>query len=181
MRLLVFIWGLSNIISCGHSSSNLNNESSYNEETVNSMVTIKVDTAGLKLSRGVEKIIIEYWDNYYANNFMFKILSDDEETTVTYKGETLFTEEKKLTELEICNRLINYVNKFYIDKTEEIVLGKNENDPLETDHPGITVQGFKEGKKILDGKEVILYSHLDYNPKFIEFYKLLKELIRESE
>lgn len=182
MRVLFFICSLLSIFSCGH-FSNTNIKISQKEEDINSVVIAKTDTTKIRLSKGVEKVIIEFWDSYYANNFIFNILSFDTETEITYKGETLFTEKQILKDSISSSRLIIYINQFYIDKKDNIVLTKSKNNEmLITDYPSIKVMGYKDKKEIFNVNTQIGDEEYDieFHPKFLEFYNLLESLIKEK-
>ena len=89
-------------------------------------------------------------------------------------------EEKKIiiNLLEKRNRFVNYINRFYIEKSDSIVLSKSSEPAPVTDYPFIRVKGFKGEKEVLN-KDVTLYSNIEFHPKFIEFYEFLEELVSE--
>lgn len=170
------------MLSCRYLSSNTGNELSQKEEVINYVVMPKTDTTKLRLSKGVEKVIIEYWSNYYANNFVFTVLSSKAKTEITYKGEVLFTEKKTLKDSVACNRLITYINQFYIDKKDSIILKKlKNNETLITDYPSIRVLGYKKEKEIFNTKTQIGEEEYDveFNPIFLEFYEFLDNLVKQ--
>ena len=78
--------------------------------------------------------------------------------------------------LEKRNQFANYINAFYIDKSAPIVLMEKLEPAPVTDYPWINIEGFRNGKKIL-AKKITLYSNMVFNPKFLEFYEFLEELI----
>ena len=162
--------------------NNTNDELCYIENDVNLAVRTKKDSTDKELSKNIDKIIIQYWDNYYANNFIFNILSTNKKPEITYRGETLFTEKKILKDSVTSKRLINYINQFYIDKKERIIINRSKRDHLESsDYPKIRVIGYRIKNKVFDVKTQIGESEYDvkYNPKFIEFYQLLDSLAKK--
>ncbi|NLN26201.1 MAG: hypothetical protein GX163_11290 [Bacteroidetes bacterium] len=177
MRKLLFIIGIIILISCGHISSDANHNLSNKENISKSSVTKNIDTIHSLLSENIEKVTIEYWDNYYANSYIFEINSNKKGTNVSYWGHPLFSEKSTLTELVAQNRLINYINMFYIDKKEDIILGTNENEPIITEKSSLSVTKFKKGKQV--SKEYIkIESHIIYHPQFVEFYQFLDSIVK---
>ena len=92
-------------------------------------------------------------------------------------------EEKKIiiNSLEKRNRFVNYINKFYIEK-EKIIFSKKKTGYITSNHyPVITVKLFKKGDVVLEQRNRIgSATHIiEYNPKFIEFYEFLEELVSE--
>src|SRR5690606_31701297 len=90
-------------------------------QTTNDNVMAKQDTVRLNLSKNIDSIIIEYWNSFYANTFIFRIDNDSE---ISYIGKPIFDEEKTIDNLAKHNRLINYINQFYINKESQIVLSE---------------------------------------------------------
>ena len=93
-------------------------------------------------------------------------------------------EEKKIiiNSLEKRNRFVNYINKFYIEK-EKIIFSKKKTGYIRTinGYPTIIVKLFRKGDLILEQEnEIGSETHkVEYNPKFIEFYEFLEELVSE--
>lgn len=177
MEKLFFIYGILFLVSCGHMSFNTNGEVSNKKDGV--IHITKTDTIQSLLSKDIEKVIIEYWDNYYANNFIFEIISNKNTTQIFYWGETLFTDKRSITELSLRNQLVDYINLFYIDKTENIILGINENEPIITESPFLSVMIFQEGKQVSKENRKIEH-HIAYHACFIEFYKLLDSIVKKD-
>ena len=78
------------------------------------------------------------------------------------------------------NKIINYINMFYIEKNEKIILKKIKREYcVATDYPFIRITGFKEKQKIFNTDTRIGNESYDveYNPIFLEFYELLESLI----
>lgn len=177
MRKLLYIIGIIILISCGHISSDADYNLSNKENTGRSSVIINKDTIHSLLSKNIEKVTIEYWDNYYANSYIFEINSNKKGTNVSYWGDPLFTEKSKLTEPVAQNRLISYINMFYIEKKEDIILGANENEPIITENSSLSVTTFKKGKQ-LSKEHIKIESHIIYHPQFVEFYQFLDSIVK---
>ena len=79
------------------------------------------------------------------------------------------------------SQLIQYINRFYIEK-EKIIFSKKKTGYITAaDYPVITVKLFKKGDVVLEQENRIgSETHkVEYNPKFIEFYEFLEELVSE--
>ncbi len=89
--------------------------------------------------------------------------------------------EEKFTihSLDKKNKFINYINRFYIEKSDSIVLSERSEPAPVTDYPFIRVKGFKGEKEVLN-KDVTLYSNIEFHPQFIEFYEFLDSLVKEE-
>jgi len=94
--------------------------------------------------------------------------------SIVYNGKKKFA----INSLEKRNRFVDYINRFYIEKSDFIVLSKSSEPAPVTDYPYIRVKGFKGEKEVLN-KDVTLYSNIEFHPKFIEFYEFLEELVSE--
>ena len=77
------------------------------------------------------------------------------------------------------SQLIQYINQFYIEKSDSIVLSKSSEPAPVTDYPYICVKVFKGEKEVLN-KDITLYSNIEFHPKFIEFYEFLDGLVTEN-
>lgn len=141
-------------------------------------ILVVQDTVKSSLSHNVDEVIIEYWDPFYADYFIFNIASNSDK--IIFNGESVFIKDKIITSQEKRNRLINYINELYIDKEKDIILKRIKRDYLEsTNYPSITITGFRNNRETLNafnqiGDEVY---EVDYNPCFLEFVNLLREII----
>ena len=98
-----------------------------------------------------------------------------------FNGDFVYGDKEKfvINSLEKRNRFVNYINRFYIKKSDSIVLSKSSEPVPVTNYPSICVKSFKGEKEMLN-KDVTLYSNIEFHPKFIEFYEFLDELITEQ-
>ncbi len=102
----------------------------------------------------------------------------------TYFNGSFFHDDKKkfiINSLDKRNRFVNYINKFYIEKEKIIFSKKKTGYMTSNDYPVITVKLFKKGDVVLEQENRIgSETHkVEYNPKFIEFYEFLEELVSE--
>lgn len=172
-----FIFSLTFIViiaSCKNSRNDIVSESPLNLES-DILLTEAGDTLKLKLSNNVDNVILEYWDNLYANKYIFHI----SDTLISYNGAIIFKEERKIESQRISNGLIEYINKFYIDKNEDIIVGAKDTEPLITDNPSIRVKVYDNKREVLN-QSTKIENHLIYHPDYIELYELLKDLTDRS-
>lgn len=139
----------------------------------------KIEQKQFKVAKDIDEIVIKYWDNYYANTFVFKILSYKDEVIITYNGEILFKKEKTLSDLNKKNTLIKYINQFYIDKSSEIIINTKNEEELEGDYPFVRVIGIKDGVQVFN-IYTIIKDNIEYHSEFIEFYELLRKISLSS-
>lgn len=66
-----------------------------------------------------------------------------------------------------------YINQFYIDKEDNIILNRTKREYLEsTDYPYIKVVGYQNKKEVFNVSTQIGEEEYDveYHPEFLEFY-----------
>ncbi|MEK6492489.1 hypothetical protein [Myroides odoratimimus] len=165
MKNVYFILFCCLVVSCISKTDNSKNVYTSKENQVG-----KVNI--LKLGNNVDRVEIEcfFFGEFNDRSFVVRLTND--------KLIILLNDD----ESEIKNDhnhqyLINYINKFYIEKKERIVVSKNAEPAPVADYPSILVRVFKNNKEILV-KEEILYSNMEFNPSFIAFYSLLNDLIQ---
>ncbi len=100
-----------------------------------------------------------------------------------FNGDFVYGNKEKfvINSLEKRNRFVNYINRFYIEK-EKIIFSKKKTGYITSNHyPEIIVKLFKKGDVVLEQENRIgSETHkVEYNPKFIEFYEFLEELVSE--
>lgn len=139
----------------------------------------KIEQKQFKISKDIDEVVIKYWDNYYANTFVFKLLNHKDEVIITYQGEVLFKEEKTLSDLNKKNILIKYINQFYIDKSSEIIINTKNEEELVADYPFVRVIGIKDEVQVFN-IYTIIKDNIEYHSEFIEFYELLREISQSS-
>jgi len=173
--LLIVVWELM-FASCINQDKHYNNFSD-NEETMKNSIINKADTnllsnqldsirvSCLFLGKSSKSIVFIFGGNG------FKWLNNHKDNNVHY-----------INSIEDRNKFVNYINLFYIDCTEEIVLEKKKRQYIvSTDYPDVVTEGYKDGKKIIYNRTQIGEEEYDveYNPKFLEFYKFLDCLVVE--
>ena len=114
----------------------------------------------------------------WNNTGRIKPMPDTIRILVKHSFDTLVFGNRVVESMDTINQLIDYINAFYIEKTEKIVLGFNSNEPLITDWPSICATGYKEGERIFE-RCVKLESHIIFNSKFEEFYTFLEKLLEK--
>lgn len=135
----------------------------------------KTDT--LKLSKNVDsvKIVCLFFGKYREKALTLYFSNNNIKGAFHHKDKKIFT----INSLNKKNKLIYYINEFYIEESESIVYSKKPGPVPVTDYPFIQVQAFKDGKEIFK-QETTLYNNIGFNPKFLEFYELLEELIAKK-
>jgi hypothetical protein len=154
----------------------MNGSNNNNSVGENKAGTMQNDT--VKLSMSVNQVII--WCVFFGHSSdksFILYLSDLEVKKVDFYNQKDIT---VFNAIDIKNELIYYVNKFYIDKTENIVLSKKKRGyVISADYPYIEVTGFHNKKEIFKDKISIgnaMYD-IDYNSEFLNFYELLKSIL----
>jgi len=116
---------------------------------------------------------VEIWCTFLSKNF-YLYITNSQIKYVDKRNESKFY---LIENINVKNKIINYINMFYIEKTEKIILKKIKRDYIiSTDYPFIRTTGFK-GKQKIFNKDVHIGEELydvEYNPIFLEFYELLK-------
>lgn len=163
MNIISILTGFILIFSCGHSPSKATAPFSIG----------KVIQERQQIEINIDSIVVKYWKSTEANEYSYRYNNK----SLRIKGQ-YFGLNTKTSNPTTINKFINYINSFYIDKTERIILKKIKQPMMVTDYPIITVAGYKGGKQIF--KEHTQIGSEDYeikfNPKFLNFYKFLDHL-----
>ncbi len=136
------------------------------------IVEIKREGQTNKPQIKADSILVYYWEIYVGNEYYFSYSNERIDIRGTY-----FNFKKEIHDVSVIHEFLRYINLFYIDKTEIIILSKKEEPAPISDYPEISVKCYLEGKKIIDNK-TILYSDLEFNPKFLAFYNFLDSLVK---
>ncbi len=137
---------------------------------------IKVDT--VRLSKDIDSVEVTCIFSGKHREFILNF------SDMNFYGFFRRYEEKKIiiNSLEKRNRFVNYINRFYIEK-EKIIFSKKKTGYIRTinGYPTIIVKLFRKDDLILEQEnEIGSETHkVEYNPKFIEFYEFLEELVSE--
>ena len=122
----------------------------------------------------LDSVYIEYWKSTQANEYYFQY--SDNIIQINSQYSSFY---KKISKETIVSEFLNYINQFYIEKFDSIVLLKRSEPAIVTDYPSIRVKVFKGEKEVLN-KDITLYSNIEFHPKFIEFYEFLDGLVTEN-
>lgn len=165
MNILSLIMFLFFTISC--------NQSTNQEKTNLNMTEFKKEDQSK-----IDSIIVKYWKSTEANEYMF-YYSDE----ILHISSEYFDFKKRIEDKHIRQEFKKYVNQFYIDKENNIILNRTKRDYIEsTDYPYIKVVGYQNKKEVFNVTTQIGDEEYDieYHPEFIEFYKFLDGLVKEK-
>ncbi len=127
----------------------------------------------------VDSVCISYDKSLYANKFYIKYVND-----VLYVNSKYFSINREISDKDIIYKFVRYVNMFYIDKKDKVILEKKKRkDVVSTDYPTLIVMVYNNGVKIFENKTQIGQEEFDikFNPKFLEFCDFLdKSVINEQ-
>lgn len=96
-------------------------------------------------------------------------------------SEFFSTFQKQLSDRVIVDTFLRYLDSFFITKSEKIEYSRvNRDDPICTDYPTLSFKIFLKNKSVIEQTHQIGYEEYDveYNPKFLEFYEFLDNLVR---
>ena len=89
---------------------------------------------------------------------------------------------KCLSDSHIIDEFLDYIDIFFVTKSETIELSRVKGDPIVTDYPSLTFTLYFENELVK--KQSIQYGEegydIEYNPKFVAFYKFLDNLVPTS-
>lgn len=137
----------------------------------------QIDT--LILSANIDRVeILCLFFGKYSNKSFRLFLSNTNLNIINAADEkdTIYVDYKRNK-----RKLIRNINRFYINKEEEIVLKKIKRDYIKsTDYPYIKVIGYRGMKEIFNTETQIGEEdyNVEYNPQFLKFYEFLNNLIK---
>lgn len=142
---------------------------SFTKNAITNNEIIQLDST-VKLSKNVQKVEITCTSFGYYRERAFRVLLTNSDIIITdYFNDDNIVQIKTDT---TRNKLIEFINCFYIDKDQDILISKKEEPAPITDYPYIGVTySLTENKK--KKSQTTLYSNINFNPVFLEFYKLL--------
>lgn len=149
------------IFSCGYSSP---------KATIDKRNQIQKEQ---HIELNIDSITVNYWKSTEANEYLYRYLDRVLEIKGRYFGVNM-----KILDTIVVNKFTTYINTFYIDKTEKIILEKKKQPMMITDYPSITVVGYKGGKQVFIEHTQIGDENyaLKFNPNFLAFYEFLENL-----
>jgi hypothetical protein len=129
-------------------------------------------------SISLDSLSIKYWKSTEANEYYFKYSDNIIQISSQY-----FSLNKNVSKEATVSKFLNYIDVFFIAKIQVVeVTRKRSEDSIVADYSVLTIQGYKDGKEIINriiqiGEEEY---NIEYNPKFIEFYEFLDGLVTEK-
>lgn len=187
-RMISFL-GLIIVISCGRieKEKGMNNQKtkeitkiilSENDSIVGDKKT-KINTDSLFLSHNVDsvEILCLFFGEYGEKSFRVFLTNKGYSIFNTYDERNIISGGVK----SVRDSLISNINHFYIDEKMKVKFNKVKRDYIKSmDYPCIKVIGYRNRKKVFNkttqmGDEEY---EIDYNPKFLEFYELLDNLVK---
>lgn len=113
-----------------------------------------------------------------SKSVIFKISENKLTWSYQHKDDKIYT----ITSKERRVKLVDYLDRFYVDSEQIIIKKTKRNFYVSDDYPIIHVQGKKDEKIILNSKTQIGEEHYDvvYNPVFLEFYDFLSSLLNDQ-
>ena len=154
---------------CLYNKTNKNTISEYNNNDSG-------DSLGIHKSLvGVDSVVVIYWA-IDANEYIFIYSQGNLQIHSSSKNPTF---QKCIPDSHIIDQFLDYIDIFFITKSETIVISKVKRDPIVTDYPDITFKLYFENELV--HKQTIQYGEegydIEYNPKFVEFYTFLDNLV----
>jgi len=167
--ITILFWGL---LSTGSSQVG----SSQNSES-------KEDYSKIRLSLNMDSILLEYcclgnkFSKYYIS------LSNNDKVVIKSGNYALHKYPSiiyTVDSLDLVKSFVTCINKFYIDKTEKIILErKKTNLMIESEYPLFFITGYRKGKKVVNESTIFSDNELFiFNPLFIEFHELTRKLVK---
>ena len=154
---------------------------SNNQEKMNKSVVAETtaNTSSSNSSKKYESIEIKYWNGYNGKVHKLKL----------EKGQLRVYCDVNKVEFDIDKKdkkslLVRLVERFYIEKTDEIILFKKKSDVVTTsNYSSIEVKVKDKGKILVDERTQIGSEEyeIEFNPEFIELYELIQELTSSCE
>ena len=172
-KILIILLSLI-LLSC-NGQKQYSEQSQINSNKVEKVQKHEKSADTIRLSNDIDSV--EVYCSFFAKYTAFTLSL----SKTYFDGKFIYGDKKKfaINSLEKRNQFVNYINKFYIEKSDSIVLSKSSEPVPVTDYPSICVKSFKGEKEVLN-KDVTLYSNIEFHPKFIEFYEFLDGLITEQ-
>lgn len=154
---------------CLYNKTNKNTISEYNNNDSG-------DSLGIHKSLvGVDSVVVIYWA-IDANEYIFIYSQGNLQIHSSSKNTTF---QKCISDSHIIDQFLDYIDIFFVTKSETIVISKVKGDPIVTDYPDITFKLYFENELV--HKQTIQYGEegydIEYNPKFVEFYTFLDNLV----
>lgn len=131
----------------------------------------------IALSTKIDKveIICMFFGDYTDKSFRINLSNSTLIVKSFNESDTIYVNNG-----DIRNKAIKFINLFYIDKEEKIIINRTKRDELlSTDYPFIRVIGYREGNEVFNSKSQIGEEEYDveYHPLFLGFYEFLNSMV----
>ena len=126
----------------------------------------------------IDSVIVKYWKSEEANEYMFYYSDGILKISSEY-----FNFKKRIEDKIIRQEFKKYIDQFYIDKENKIILKRTKRGYLKSiDYPYIKVIGYQNKKEVFNVTTQIGEEEYDveYHPNFLEFYEFLDGLTTEK-
>lgn len=124
---------------------------------------------------GIDSVAVVYWA-IDANEYIF---SYSQSNLQIHRFSQNATFQKCISDSHIIDEFLDYIDIFFISKSETIEISRVTGDPVVTDYPDLTFKLYYENELVQ--KQSIQYGEegydIEYNPKFVAFYELLDSLV----
>ncbi len=137
------------------------------------------NTSSSDSNKEFSSIEIKHWNGYVAR---LHRLEYSEDVLKLYCDEDDFKYEMDNTTQ--VNQLVDLIKRFYINRSDEIILSKKKSDVVTTsNYSSIEVKVMDKEKILADQKTQIGSEEyeIEYNPEFMKLYELIQELTSSCE
>ena len=134
----------------------------------------------------IDSIRLIYESPYDGFDYLFKYSNGELKIARTWEGRTISNIPlNRDSSIEmIVDRFIDGIDSFFISKSDSIEFKKVRRDyQICSDYPVLSYEIYLENKSVIKQTLQIGYEEYDveYNPKFLEFYEFLDNLLRTTE
>lgn len=171
------------VITCNHNlHNNHNNFSVVQKMSIDTVSEFETPNTMI----GVDSIRLIYVSPHDGFHYLFKYSNGELKIARTWEGRTISNIPlNKDSSIEmIVDRFIDSIDSFFISKSDSIEFKKVRRDyQICSDYPVLSYEIYLENKSVIKQTLQIGYEEFDveYNPKFLEFYEFLDNLLRTTE
>lgn len=171
------------VITCNHNlHNNHNNFSVVQKMSIDTVSEFETPNTMI----GVDSIRLIYVSPHDGFHYLFKYSNGELKIARTWEGRTISNIPlNKDSSIEmIVDRFIDSIDSFFISKSDSIEFKKVRRDyQICSDYPVLSYEIYLENKSVIKQTLQIGYEEYDveYNPKFLEFYEFLDNLLRTTE
>lgn len=170
------------VITCNHNlHNNHNNFSVVQKMSIDTVSEFETPNTMI----GVDSIRLIYVSPHDGFHYLFKYSNGELKIARTWEGRTISNIPlNKDSSIEmIVDRFIDSIDSFFISKSDSIEFKKVRRDyQICSDYPVLSYEIYLENKSVIKQTLQIGYEEFDveYNPKFLEFYEFLDNLLRTT-